>query len=75
MVPQRYFFDNNSFVNNSSIPTSVLNKRNDAICYHRLREDWYVGVLRVGWIPGKLNLADLFTNTTMPANTRHNCFE
>ena len=30
------------------------------------------GILHIGWIPGEFNLVDLFTNTTMPGNTRHN---
>ena len=32
----------------------------------------YSGVIRFGWILGEFNLADLFTKTTMPGNTRHN---
>ena len=61
-----------SVVNNSSIPTSALNKMHNAICYHRVREAQDAGILRVGWIPGEFNLSYLFTKTTMPGNTRHN---
>ena len=50
---------------------SVLNKRHNAICYHRVREAQAAGTIRVGWIPGEHNLADLFTKTTMAGNTRH----
>ena len=57
--------DNRSFVTNSSVPTSVLNKRHNAICYHRVREAQAAGVIRVGWIKGKNNIADLFTKTTL----------
>ena len=46
------FCDNMSAVNNSSIPTSALNKRHNDICYHRVMEDQAAGILRVGWIPG-----------------------
>ena len=70
--PPEVFCDNMSVVKNSSIPTSVLNKRNNYIYYHRVREAQDAGILRVGCIPGEFNLADLFTKTTMPGNTRHN---
>jgi len=30
--------DNQSVVPNSSVPTSVLNKRHNTICYYRVRE-------------------------------------
>ena len=30
------------------------------------------GILRVGLIPGDFKPEDLFTNTTLPVNTRHN---
>ena len=63
--PCDVFCDNRSVVTNSSIPTSVLNKRHNAICYHRVREAQAAGVIRVGWIEGKYNVADLFTKTTL----------
>ena len=61
-----------SVVNNLSIPTPVLNKRNNDIYYHRVRESQAAGIFRFGWSPGRVNLADLFTKTAMPGNTRHN---
>ena len=33
------------------------------------------GVIRVVWIPGELNMEDLFTKKIMPGNTRHNLIE
>jgi len=57
--PCDVFCDNRSVVTNSSIPTSVLNKRHNAICYHRVREAQAADVIRVGWIEGKYNVADL----------------
>ena len=53
------------------MPTSVMNNRRNAICYHRVREVQNSGILWVEWIPGEFNLAYLFTNTTMLGNTRH----
>ena len=69
--PSEILCDNRSVVINSSVPTSVLNKRHNAICYHRVREAQAAGIIRVGWIEGKNNLADLFTKTTMPKHVRH----
>ena len=43
--PAEVFFDNMSVVNNSSIPTSVLNKRNNYIYYHMVRESQYAGII------------------------------
>ena len=71
MGPADVLCDNKSVTTNSSVPTSVLNKRHNAICYHRVREAQAAGTIRVGWIPGEHNLADLFTKTTMAGNTRH----
>ena len=62
-------------VTNSSVPVSVLNKRHNAICYHRVREDQAVGTLREGWIIGEYNLSCLFTKTTMTGNMRHGMVE
>jgi len=59
------FCDNRSVVMNSSVPTSVLNKKHNSICYHRVREAQAAGIIRVGWIEGKFNVADLFTKTTL----------
>ena len=67
--PAEVFCDNMSVVKNSSIPTLVLNKRHNAICYHRFREDQAAGILLFGWILEEFNLADLFTKSTMPGNT------
>ena len=71
-VPAEVFCDNMSVVKNLSISTSALNKKHNAICYHRFREYQASGILRVGWIPGEFNLSDLFTKTTIPGDVRHN---
>ena len=69
--PADILCDNKSVATNSSVPTSVLNKRHNAICYHSVREAQAAGILRVGWIPGEHNLADLFTKTSMAGNVKH----
>ena len=62
-------------VTKSSVTAPVLNKRHNAICYHRVREAQANGKLRVGWIPGDYNLAYLLTKTTIKVNTRHGMVE
>jgi hypothetical protein len=57
-------------VQNSSVPESTLSKRHNAICYHRVREAQAAEIIKVGWIEGIRNLADLFTKTTLAINTR-----
>ena len=58
-------------VTNSSVPVSVLNKRYNAICYHRVREAQAAKIIRVAWISGEMNISDLLKNTTMPANKKN----
>jgi hypothetical protein len=53
------FGDNQTVVNNSSIPYSSLNKRHNALAYHRAHEMIAAKVLGYYWIDGKENPADL----------------
>ena len=69
--PATVLCDNKSVVTNSSVPASVLNKRHNAICYHRCRESQAAQKIRVAWIPGEMNLSDQLTKTTMPANKKN----
>jgi hypothetical protein len=73
--PTNVFCDNKSVVTNASVPTSVLNKRHNAICYHRVREAQAAGTIRVAWIPGTENLANLFTKTTLNGNVKNDIVE
>ena len=53
------FGDNQAVVMNSSIQHSSLNKRHNALSYHRLREMIAAKILGYYWIDGKLNPADI----------------
>ena len=53
--PAKVFCDNMSVVKSSSIPALVLNKGQNAICYHMVREAQDAGILWVGWFPGDFN--------------------
>ena len=73
--PANIFCDNKSVVTNASVPTSMLNKRHNAICYHQVRESQASGQIRVGWVPGERNPVDLLTKTTMDGNVRDSIVE
>jgi hypothetical protein len=53
------FGDNQAVVTNSSIPHSSLNKRHNALAYHRVREMIAAGILGYYWVDGKKNPADI----------------
>ena len=69
--PATVLCDNKSVVTNSNVPVSVLNKRNNTICYHRVREAQTAKIIRVAWISGEMNISDSLTKITMPANKKN----
>ena len=69
--PADVFCDNKSVVTNVSISSYVLNKKHDSIFYHRFREAHTAGTIRVGWISGKYNKANIGTKTTIPTKRQY----
>jgi len=59
--PSNVFCDNKSMVTNSTVPTSTLKKKHNAIAYHRVREAVAAGILRIAKVHTSENLADLLT--------------
>ena len=57
----KIFCDNESVVKSTTRPESTLKKKHNAINYHRAREAQAAGYIRIGWIDGKVNPADVFT--------------
>ena len=55
------FGDNESVVKNSTLPHSVLNKRHQALSYHRVREAIASGIVNFYHIPGSKNPADILS--------------
>jgi hypothetical protein len=53
--------DNNSVVMNTTIPSSVLKKKHNAIAYHRVREACAANIIRFVHIPTETNYADILT--------------
>ena len=59
--PAHILCDNESVVKNSTKLESVLNEKHNSIAYHYTRWNVAAGVIQVGWISGKENLADPLT--------------
>jgi len=55
------FGDNQSVITQSTIPSSTLTKRHNALAYHRVRWAVAAGIIKFVWIDGKENLADVLT--------------
>jgi hypothetical protein len=67
--PGDIYCDNQSVVDSSSLPERTLQKKHNAICFHKVRESAASGAVRVAKVYGKENLADLFTKV-LPTITR-----
>jgi hypothetical protein len=59
--------DNYSVVINTQLPTSSLKKKHNSVAYHKCREAVAAGIVRVGHIDGKMNIADVLTKPKSPA--------
>jgi hypothetical protein len=59
--PANGFCDNESVVLNSTIPSSTLKKKHNAVNYHKSRESIASGAVRLAKEPGETNLSDLCT--------------
>lgn len=59
--PTFVYGDNKSMVYNTSIPESVLRKKNNSISYHFIREGSACGEWKTGNIPRDENISDLLT--------------
>ena len=55
------FCDNQSVVTSGSIPHSLLQKRHNALAYHRVREAIAAGITKLFHIDGTMNPADVLT--------------
>ena len=69
--PADVFCDNQPVVTNVSIISSVLNKKHNSICYHRVQEAHTTGTIQVIWISGEYNKADIGTKTTIPTKRQY----
>jgi len=61
MGPANVFCDNQGMVNNTTLPESVLTKKHNQICYHRVREAVAANIIRIAKEDSSTNLADILT--------------
>ena len=64
--PTQMFGDNNSVILNTTIPSSQLKKKHNAIAYHRVREAIAGGIIQFYHIPSVSNFSD---NLIKPLST------
>jgi len=55
------YCDNNSVLINTSHPQSTLNKKHNAIAYHKVQEAVAAGTVHVGEEDSSTNIADMLT--------------
>jgi hypothetical protein len=59
--PAWLFGDNQSVITSSTIPQSMLNKRHNALSYHRVRESIAAGIIYLMHVEGRSNPSDVLT--------------
>ena len=62
----RMYGDNMSVVLNTTLPSSALKKKHNAIAYHRVREAVAAGIVEFEHIPTDENIADCMTKPLSP---------
>jgi hypothetical protein len=67
-LPTAMYGDNMSVVLNTTVPSSQLKKKHNAIAYHRVREAIAGKIITLNHIPSTINLADVLTKP-LPVNT------
>jgi hypothetical protein len=71
--PANVLVDNDTVVKNSTIPSSTLQKKHNAICYHFVREAVAAKIMRIAYIPSGENLADMFTKPLVATKLQALC--
>jgi hypothetical protein len=61
--PTTTYGDNMAVVLNTTVPSSLLKKKHNAIAYHRVREAIAGKIVRLAHIPSEENIADILTKT------------
>ena len=64
--PTNTFCDNKSVVVNTTVPQSTLQKKHNAVAYHKVRESVASESQRISHEPGKYNLSDCLTKFAKP---------
>ena len=72
--PANIFVDNESVVNSSMRPESVLKKKHVSIAYHLARESFAASIVNIFGVRSEDNLSDAFTKV-LPYSKRKNIFD
>jgi hypothetical protein len=64
------FGDNQSMIHSTTVPSSILKKKHNAIGYHRVREAIAGRIVEVVHVPTEANLADILTKA-LPGIVHH----
>ncbi|MEM1009829.1 MAG: Ty1/Copia family ribonuclease HI, partial [Myxococcota bacterium] len=64
--PTHLFGDNQLVVTSTTLPSSTLKKKHNAIAYHKIRETIAARIMMLHHIPGTINPADLLTKPLGP---------
>ena len=71
--PTQLLGDNMSVVLNTTVPSSQLKKKHNAIAYHRVREAIAANIVNFRHIPTDRNFADILTKPVKPHTFRILC--
>ena len=58
--------DNLAVVTNTTLPSSSLKKKHNAIAYHKVREAVAPGIVKVAYVKSTSNIADVLTKPLSP---------
>jgi hypothetical protein len=64
--PSVLLVDNEAVVKNTTLPSSTLKKKHNAIAYHKVREAVAANIIKVAHIRTHLNVADILTKPLSP---------
>jgi len=64
--PSVLLVDNEAVVKNTTLPSSTLKKKHNAIAYHRVREAVAAGIIKVAHVRSQMNMADILTKRLSP---------
>jgi hypothetical protein len=73
--PANIYCDNNSIVTNASSPQSTLNKKHNAIAYHKVREAVAAETVRLAKEDSKTNIADMLTKIVPGPRLKDLCMQ
>jgi hypothetical protein len=67
--PSVLLVDNDAVVKNTSLPSSSLKKKHNAIAYHKVREAVAAGIVKIAHARSHENRADVLTKPPSPLKT------